>query len=91
MSAQEIRAKAQDLRELKRMQEELEAEIEAAQDEIKAYMTAHKVEALTGTDYKITYQEITSSRLDTVALRRDMPEIAAMYTKKTTAKRFTLA
>lgn len=44
----------QDLRELKRMQEELAAEIEAIQDKLKAHMDTYGMDTLLGVDRKIT-------------------------------------
>lgn len=46
---------------------------------------------LAGLDYKITYKAVTSSRLDSKALKADQPELYAKYTKQTTARRFCLA
>ena len=40
MSINELEAKVNDLRELRRMAEELATEITAAEDDLKAYMTA---------------------------------------------------
>lgn len=74
-----------------RMKEEIEAEIAAAQDEIKAEMAATNTYTLTGTDYKVTWNEITSTRLDSKALKAELPEIAARYTKTTTSRRFLVA
>lgn len=91
MSQNELTAKIRELRELKRMQEELAAEIETLQDTIKAHMDAAQVDTLTGTDYKVTYKAVTSSRLDTSALKKALPDIAAQYTKATTTRRFLLA
>ena len=54
MSNTEIQSKVNELRELRRMADELAAEIEAAQDAIKAHMTAIDADTLTGVDYKIT-------------------------------------
>ena len=42
MSIKEMAAKAQELQELKRMREELDAEIEATQDAIKAAVPTRK-------------------------------------------------
>ena len=44
MSIDIMNAKIKELRELKRMQDELSAEIEAIQDEIKGHMTADRPE-----------------------------------------------
>lgn len=70
MSANEMSSKVKELRELKRMQEELAAEIESVQDAIKAEMTARNTDTLNGDDYKITWKEVASSRLDTAALKK---------------------
>lgn len=91
MSIDMMNAKVKELRELKRMQDELAAEIEAIQDEIRAHMTAQDADTLTGIDWKITWKAVTSNRLDTTALRKALPDVAAQYTKTTTAKRFVLA
>ena len=91
MSTQEIESKVKELRELRRMAEELNAEIEAIQDSIKAEMTARSTEELTGSDWRITWKNVTSSRMDTTALKKELPEIAARFLLKTTARRFVLA
>lgn len=68
------------------MKEELEAEIEAIQDELKAHMDAHGMDTLLGLDWKVT-----SNRLDSTALKKELPDIAARFMKQTTARRFVLA
>ena len=88
MSTNEIQDKVDNLRELRRMADELEAEIIAIQDAIKAHMDAISADELTGTDYKITWKAITSTRLDTAALKKALPEIAERFTKATTTRRF---
>lgn len=70
MSNTEIQSKVNELRELRRMADELAAEIEAAQDAIKAHMTAIDADTLTGIDYKITWKSVTSSRFDSTAFKR---------------------
>lgn len=86
-----IRQAVQDIRELTRMKEELEAEITAAQDIIKAEMSAQQVDTLAGADYKVTWKEVISSRIDTTALKKALPELCEQYTKQTTTKRFCIA
>ena len=91
MSVNEITANVSELRELRRMADEIQAEIDAIQDKIKAHMTAAGVDTLAGADYKITWKTVSSSRFDTTAFKRENPEIAALYTKTTTARRFTVS
>lgn len=74
-----------------RMQEDAAAMVESLKDQLKERMTAAGVEFLAGSEHKATYKTVTSSRVDTASLKKDLPEIAARYTKTTTARRFTFA
>lgn len=91
MSTSEINLKVKDLRELRRMAEELDAEITAIQDEIKSHMDAAGVDELAGADYRITWKAVTSTRVDTAALKKALPEVVERFSKTTTARRFCLA
>ena len=83
--------KIKELRELRLMADELQAEIDAIQDSLKAEMTAQGVDELTGTDWKITWKIITSTRLDTAALKKALPDVAERFSKTSTTRRFTVA
>lgn len=74
-----------------RMQEEAAAMVESLKAQLKERMTAAGVDSLAGAEHKATYKAVTSSRVDTAAIKRDMPEVAARYTKTTTTRRFTFA
>ena len=74
--------------DLKRMREELDAEITALEDSIKAVMGDE--ELLTAGAYKVSWKTFTSSRVDTTALKKALPEVAAQFTKQTTARRFAI-
>ena len=89
MSINEIKSKAEELKELKAMREELDAEIAAIEDEIK--MEMGDKETLIAGCFKITWKAITSSRFDSTAFKKAMPELAAQFTKTTTTRRFTIA
>ena len=91
METMELSNEISELRELRRMAEELAAEIEGIQDSIKAHMAAQGVEELTGTDYRVTWKEVTTVRLDGKALKAASPELAARFTKETTTRRFCVA
>lgn len=81
----------QELRELRCMADELAGEIESITDSIKAHMDAAGVDTINGTDWKVTYKAVTSSRLDTNALKKALPDLAQQFTKTTTARRFCIA
>lgn len=74
-----------------RMQEEAAAMVESPKDQLKERMTAAGVESLAGSEHKATYKAVTSYRVDTTALKKELPEVAARYTKTTTTRRFTFA
>lgn len=74
-----------------RMQEEITQTVESLKDQLKQHMTAAGVDTLAGTEHKVTYKSVTSSRIDTAALKREAPEIAARYTKTTETRRFLFA
>lgn len=88
MSTAEITAKVTELQELRRMQEELSAEIEAITDLIKNHMGEQ--ELLLAGPYKVTYKPVTTTRIDTTALKKALPEIAERFSKTTTTRRFTI-
>lgn len=91
MSQNEIVTNVEELQELRRLREELDAEIEAAQERIKAHMDASGVDQLTAGAFKVSYKAVTSSRIDTTALKKSLPEIAQQFTRTTTTRRFTVA
>ena len=88
MSNPNMEAKVHELMELKRLKEELEAEIASAEDAIKAVMGEE--ELLLAGSYKVSWKTFTSSRIDTTALKKALPDVAAAYTKQTTARRFSI-
>lgn len=88
MSIQEIDRKVKELRELQAMVEEATAQIEAIKDSIKLKMVDEGTEVLQGDGWKATWHTVTSSRLDSKALKAAHPDLVAQYSKAT---RFTLA
>lgn len=89
MSTQEIVNKVKELRELQALIEEAQAEAETIKDAIKANMGGSDV--LLAGEYKITWKAVESRRLDTAALSKALPELAAQFTKTTTVRRFCIA
>ena len=89
MSIQEIEAKCREPRQLQNLIDEAEAEAEAIKDQLKAHMGSS--EELRAGEYKVTWQTITSSRLDSKALKAALPEVAKKFTRTTTTRRFCVA
>lgn len=84
----DINAIMAELAQYTRMAEEIAATVDGLKDTIKKYMEENQLETLTGNEHKATYKTVTSSRIDTAALKRNVPDIAERYTKKTEIKRF---
>ena len=88
MSNPNMETKVKELLELKRMKEEIEAEITSMEDEIKSAMGDE--ETLLAGAFKVTWTPYTSSRFDSARFKKDYAELAAAYTKTTTARRFSV-
>lgn len=89
MSITEMESKCRELRELQRLIEEAQAEAERIKDAIKAAMGDS--ESVQAGEYRITYKAVTTARIDTAALKKAVPDLAAQFTKTTTARRFCVA
>ena len=91
MATNELITKLNELTELRKMAKDLNAEIEALQDAIKAHMAEVDTDTITAGAFKVTWKPVTSTRIDTTALRKDLPEIWQEYGKTTTTRRFSVA
>ena len=89
MSTTELEMKIRELRQRQSLIEEAQAEAEGIRDAIKAHMGDS--EELRAGEYKITWKSVTSSRLDSKALKAAAPELVERFTKTTTTRRFCVA
>lgn len=76
-------------RENKRMIEELEAMNDSLKSEILAIMGDDETH-IEGAA-KATNKTVVSSRLDSTAIKKDLPDIFSRYSTATSYKRFTVA
>ena len=91
MRMNDLQQKVDELRELRRMADDLSAEITALEDDIKAHMEDLSTDTLHGNDFKITWKAVTSSRLDSKALKAAAPDLWERFTKTVTTRRFIVA
>lgn len=91
MSEQNLREAVKNYKEYQRMMEELESEMEAVKDTIKAELAARGVDELTVGEYKVRYTAVKSSRFDTTAFRKAVPDLAAQFTRSVESRRFSIA
>ena len=88
MTKDELKKAVHDYRDLQTMIRELEADSEAIKAAIIAHMDTENIDTLQADIFTIKYTAYTSNRIDTAALKKELPEIAARYTKTTEARRF---
>lgn len=91
MTTAELTKKAHDLKGLMALIDEAQAQADAIRDEIKAEMTEQDTDELRAGDLKISWKAVTTSRLDSAALKKALPDVAAQYMKTTTTRRFNVA
>lgn len=91
MNINEMDTKIKELRELRRMADELTAEIEAIQDSIKSEMTSREIDELSGNDWKVTWKLVNSRRFDAKAFKATHAELYNQYCSETSSRRFVVA
>ena len=91
MSIMELESKCRKLQELKDFETEVKAEIATLENEIKAHMQERDTEELTAGQYIIRWPVVLTSRFDTTAFKRALPDIYKAYTKQTISRRFTIS
>lgn len=89
MSTNEIEAKIRELRQLQSLIDEAQSEAEAIKDALKAHM-GERAELRAG-EYLVTWKPIKSARLDTTALKKALPDVAARFMVEATTRRFCVA
>ena len=91
MSTNELEKALAEYKGLQRMREDLAAELDAIKASIRAAMDEQGVDTLTVGLFKVSDKLVTSARIDTTALKAELPDIASRYTKSTQARRFVVA
>ena len=87
---QELDNATRELRLIARQIERLEKEAEALRDKIKQCMGgAESITTISGN--RVTWQTVTTRRIDTAALKQALPEVANRFTKQITTRRFSIA
>lgn len=88
IAMENLNALMREIAEYSRMAEEIGATLDSLKDTLKKHMEENGLDSIVGNEHKASYKAVMSSRIDTTALKRDMPEIAAKYTKTTETRRF---
>lgn len=91
MSTIEISTKAKEYKELQNFIKQLQDEADTLKAAITAEMEATGTDTMTTDLFTIRWTEYQSARVDTTALKKELPDVAARYTKTSIAKRFQVA
>lgn len=91
MSTNDLQAKVEELKDLKAMAEELQAEITAIEDELKAECIKQGTEELQAGIFKIRYKAVSNNRFDTKAFKSAYSDLYKQFTKQTKGYRFSVA
>lgn len=87
----ELERTIRELREMELMQKELEAEIEALKDTLKAALNeAHTEEMIVGTSI-VRFTTVTTNRFDSTSFKKSYAELYKAFTKQTTSRRFSIS
>lgn len=80
-----------ELKSLKLMAKELADEIAKLETSLKTEMESRQTEKMTIDVFTLSYITVVTHRIDTTAIKKELPDIAARYTKESSSKRFTIA
>ena len=91
MSTKDLQTKVTELKDLKAMAEELQAEITAIEDELKAECIRQGTKELQAGIFKIRYKAVSSNRFDTKTFKTAYSDLYEQFTRHTTGYRFSVA
>lgn len=91
MSSTELLSLVEQYKEAQQLIEATQAEMDTIKTTITAEMTRRDVERMDVGTHKVTLKTVTTSRLDGKAIKAAAPDLAARFTKTTTATRFCVA
>lgn len=91
MTVRNIELKVKELKELQRMSEELNAEMENIKDELKREMELRCTDEIVTNEYKLRYKAVESKRFDTTSFKSKYADLYEQFAKATVTKRFSIA
>lgn len=86
---EELKSMINELRDIRSLEDDIKARREQIEDIIKETIGTHEAVTIDGKQ-AVTWKSVTSSRLDTKALRNDLPDIAAKYSVQMITRTFKL-
>lgn len=90
MTEKMIENRVKKLQELEAQIKALEAAADAVREEIKADMSIRGLDELKTRNYTIRWREVISSRIDSKALKAELPAVYGAYCRASSVRRFTV-
>ena len=90
MSRNELIAKIEALNEWEQLMEEAKAQAEAIKESLKDELLERNVEELEAGSYIIRYKTVSTSRFDSTAFKKVMPDVYKSFIKQTASRRFSI-
>lgn len=91
MTTKDLAATIHEFKEIQAYIKQLEAEAEALKAAMIAEMESKGIDNLQVDVYTVRYTEYESKRLDTTAIKAELPDLAERFTKITKTRRFSVA
>lgn len=91
MSSIELLSLVEQYKEAQQLIEAAQAEMDTIKATISAEMARRDVDRMDVGTHKVTLKAVTTSRLDSKAIKAAAPKLAARFTKTTTTTRFYVA
>jgi len=91
MTERKLLNRVRKLKELEAQKKQLETEITAIQEELKAEMQIQEKEELQAGDHTIRWKTIITNRLDTNKLKASHEHLYNQYLKQSSSRRFSIA
>ena len=91
MSITELETRIEKMQEWETLAAEAAAEAEAIRDTIKAEMLDRNAEELQAGRFIIRWTSILTSRFDSAAFKKAMPDVYKAFLKQSASRRFTIS
>lgn len=91
MTEAKLSKKVERIKALEAQAADLQAEIDMLKGQIKEDMEASGKEEMKAGEYKVTWKEVFSNRLDSKRIKADLPDVYEKYLSINITRRFCIA
>lgn len=85
-----IDARLDELKELESMKAEIDRQIDAIKDDVKASLQDMGLNEMVTLKHKVTWKDVATSRFDSKSFKTDFPDVYDAYCRSVVSKRFVV-